>query len=261
MSPTREKMRKNNNGISKIGREVLVPLAFLTLIWSVFFVQEYFELPLFRWGIFPMSLEGLQGVVLSPFIHADVPHIASNSVPLLVLLFYLYSIYPELANRIVFWSIIMTGIWVWVMARPNYHVGASGLIYALASFLFFSGLIRQNKKLVAVSVGVSFLYGSMIWGVIPLEERVSWESHLWGAIAGAILAVYYRKIGEQKELYAWKDPENDEQLKYNITLFGEYYWDPVKREAFLKEQQEQQEQHHTGNFESINYWYIPKEKE
>lgn len=104
----------------------------------------------------------------------------------------------------------MTNLWVWAAARSAYHIGASGLVYGFASFIFFSGMIRKNIKLMALSLLIVFLYGSMVWGIFPIDYRISWEAHLYGSIAGLLLAIYFRKEGEQKEIYSW-DLENEEE--------------------------------------------------
>lgn len=105
----------------------------------------------------------------------------------------------------------MVGIWVWVGGRSGYHIGASGLVYGLASFLFFSGVIRNDIRLLAISLLVVFLYGSMIWGIFPIFPQVSWESHMLGGISGLVLAIYYRKYGPQKKVYEWELEEEEEE--------------------------------------------------
>ena len=102
-----------------------------------------------------------------------------------------------------------TGFWVWVAARPSYHIGASGLVYGLATFMFVSGAIKKNMSLAAFSLVVVFLYGNMIWGVLPVMPHISWESHLMGAIAGIVMAIYYKELGPQKTTYQWETEEEN----------------------------------------------------
>lgn len=224
-------------------------------IWLVFFIEKLLPFSLSKYGILPGSITGLRGIIFSPFLHGDITHVAGNSLPLAILLFYLFSLYRELAFRVIIWSVIMSGFWVWVSARPSYHIGASGLIYGLAAFLFFSGLLRQNIRLMAVSMSVAFFYGSFIWGIFPIEDRVSWESHLWGSISGAVLAVYYRKVGTQKVKHNWDQMSEEEYLKDNIDRFGPFYWDPVKHAEI---QRAKEEQHNTADQRyDVIYHYSP----
>ena len=112
---------------------------------------------------------------------------------------------------------IFTGIWVWIVARDAYHIGASGLIYGLAAFLFVSGIIRKNPRLMAITLLIAFLYGGLIWGIMPdfyPEKNISFESHFWGLVVGAVLAFYYRKLGPQKKKYDWEYEEEEENAFY-----------------------------------------------
>lgn len=104
------------------------------------------------------------------------------------------------------WTFFLTGILVWFGGREAWHIGASGLVYGLASFLFFSGIIRKYFRLVALSLLVVFLYGEMVWGIFPgVYKNVSWESHMLGFISGILLAIVYRKEGPQMPVYEWMD--------------------------------------------------------
>ncbi len=166
----------------------------IALIWGVFLFDRVFDLDLYRFGVLPRQVNGLWGILISPFVHGDLEHLINNSAPILVLGWLLVYFYPKAAWRVVLACWAMGGLWVWTTARDSYHIGASGIIYGLAAFLFFSGLFRLRIALMAVSLIVVFLYGSMIWGVLPLQPRISWESHLFGAIAGVIMAWLYRKV-------------------------------------------------------------------
>ena len=108
---------------------------------------------------------------------------------------------------------LFTGFWVWLAARDSSHIGASGLIYGFVCFLFFSGLLRKDTRLMAVSLLVTFLYGSMVWGILPVDQSISWESHLFGSIAGIFCAYYYRADGPQRPKSQW---EIDEEMGIEI---------------------------------------------
>jgi len=111
----------------------------------------------------------------------------------------------------------LSGMWIWISARQNFHIGASGVVYGLASFLFFSGMFRKDNRMMALSMMVAFLYGSMVWGIFPFEERVSWEGHLWGAVSGLALAFLYRKQGPQPKVYQWQIDEINEQKRLALA--------------------------------------------
>ena len=112
---------------------------------------------------------------------------------MLILIGLLFSFYKKIALQILIWLYLISGFWLWIIGRPAFHIGASGIVYALAGFLFLSGLIRKNRSLSAISLLVIFLYGSMIWGIIPISKSISWEGHLAGFLAGLLVAVFFKK--------------------------------------------------------------------
>ena len=148
-----------------------------------------------------------------PFIHSGLKHLINNAIPILILGSALKFFYREIYKEIFIWSWLISGIWLWTIGRPSFHIGASGVVYALASFLFFSGIIRKNNKLISVSLFVVFIYGGMIWGLFPIIESISWEGHVSGAIAGLFLAFWFKKDGPQKMQYYYEIEEEIE--KYN----------------------------------------------
>ena len=183
-----------DHGRRRLITALIPPALMVASIWIVWAFDRVFGLELYRFGVQPGQVKGLWGILVSPFVHADLDHLIGNSAPILVLGWLLVYFYPKAAWRVVMACWAMGGLWVWTTARDNYHIGASGIIYGLAAFLFFSGLFRRRVALMAVSLIVVFLYGSMVWGVLPLQARVSWESHLFGAIAGVLMAWFYRKV-------------------------------------------------------------------
>ena len=182
-----------------------VPVLFLVIIWSVFALDHILDLELFYWGIYPRELYGLKGILFSPFIHGSLKHIIANSIPVLVLTTGLFYFYRDLAIKVLIFSILISNLLVWGMARPSYHIGASGLIYSLAGFLFLSGVIRRHAGLMALSLIVVFQYGSLVWGIFPLEEKVSWEGHLMGLVVGFVLAWVFRKRGPSVQRFPWQE--------------------------------------------------------
>ncbi len=178
----------------RMARAAVLPALVVLLLWVVHLLNVGLELGLHRWGVLPRTLAGLPGILFSPFIHGDFEHLFNNSVPLFLLGWSLIYFYPRKAGNVVLVTWLVSGIWVWISARGNYHIGASGVVYGLVAFMFFSGVLRKQRTLMALSMLVVFLYGSMVWGVLPIVPRISWESHLWGGLSGVLMAVLYRKV-------------------------------------------------------------------
>ncbi|MDT8401263.1 MAG: rhomboid family intramembrane serine protease [Bacteroidales bacterium] len=201
----------------KLLLSMLIPSVFIILLWLIMFLEAQLDVSFYYLGIFPLEARGLTGIITSPFVHSDYGHLLNNTIPLFVLGTAVFYFYSDIAFSIAGWSWLLTGLLVWIAGRDAWHIGASGLVYALASFLFFSGIIRKYFRLMALSLLVVFLYGSMVWGMFPLIDiHVSWESHMLGAGAGLILAVLYRKQGPQKKMPDWyyEDEYEDEYEAY-----------------------------------------------
>jgi membrane associated rhomboid family serine protease len=197
----------------RIYRSLRFPIMIVVILWLVKGADMLFELELNQFGLYPLQIKGIPGIFTSPFLHADLAHLFANTIPFLILGSFLFYFYKDIAWMILFLIYLITGIWVWVYARGNgAHIGASGVIYGLASFLFFSGMIRRESSLLVITMLVAFLYGGLIWGIFPQlfpNQPISWESHLLGLLSGLILAVYYRKQGPQRKTWDWGD-ENEE---------------------------------------------------
>lgn len=190
---------------------MIIPLIIISLMWISKTAEALFDLDFTHLGILPLSVRGLPGIVLSPFIHSDFEHLFNNTLPLFFLATALFYFYSEIAVKISLWTWFLTGSFVWLAGRTSWHIGASGLVYGLASFLFFSGIIRKYFRLVALSLLIVFLYGSMVWGIFPdvVRKNISWESHMLGFISGIVLAVACRNEGPHDPVPVWMDDEED----------------------------------------------------
>lgn len=197
----------------KLLLSALIPGIFVLLMWLVKAVEALFSLDLTALGIYPHELKGLPGILTSPFIHADLKHLFNNSLPLFLLAVALFFFYSEIALKVFSWTFILTGLLVWAGGRESWHIGASGIVYGLASFLFFSGIIRRYFRLVALSLLIVFIYGEMVWGIFPgvYGKEISWESHMLGVFSGIVLAIAYRKQGPQIPVKVWEDEEDEEK--------------------------------------------------
>jgi len=193
------------------------PALFIILLWLILGVEKVWGADWSDLGIYPRRINGLWGIATSPLIHAGARHLFSNSIPLLVLSWCLFYFYKDLGYGVfpVLWC--FSGLFTWVLGRDSWHIGASGLIYSLAFFLFLSGILRRHIPLMAVSLVVVFLYGSMVWNMFPIAEivdpSVSWEAHLSGAISGLLCAYIFRRQGPQKpEPEPEEEEEEEEEL-------------------------------------------------
>jgi len=202
----------SDNQIKPVLRKIFLPVLMVIIIWVIKSAEALFHYDLAFLGIYPLKVKGLIGLITAPLIHADFSHLSANTIPLLVMGSALFYFYDDIAYTIFFLIYFTTNLCVWLFAREAYHIGASGLIYGLAFFLFFSGMFRKNTRLAALSLLVIFLYGSLVWGIIPNfypDKNISWESHLMGAVSGIVFAVYYRNKGPKKDEYQWEEEEED----------------------------------------------------
>ncbi len=212
----------------KLLLSMIIPGIFVFIMWLVKIIEVLFDIDLSRYGIYPLTAKGLEGIIFSPFIHANFNHLFSNTLPLFFLAVALFYFYSEVALKVFIWTYFITGFLVWVAGREAYHIGASGLVYGLASFLFFSGIIRRYFRLIALSLLIVFLYGSMVWGLFPgVYKDVSWESHMLGFFSGVVLAVIYRKQGPQVPVYEWLEEEEEENPSLAGTSINN--WDEVEK--------------------------------
>ena len=190
-------------------KTLLLPLLIIFIMWLVYWVEIAFGYNFNDFGIYPRTFSGFKGVLFSPFIHSNTEHLFNNSIPLLVLLLALGYFYGSIAHRILLIGWIATGVLTWLVARTSFHIGASGVVYMLVSFIFFSGIFRKYYRLIAVSLTVVFLYGSLAWYLFPIEKGISFEGHSAGFVIGLILAIIYKNEGPQKEEIKWEQTEFD----------------------------------------------------
>ncbi|WP_282044236.1 rhomboid family intramembrane serine protease [Winogradskyella flava] len=236
---------------------ILYPLLIVLLIWLVFWYQVNINYGVKSFGIRPQKIEGLLGIFTSPFLHADIDHLYNNSIPLLVLSLALFYFYNKIAWKIILYGVILSGFLTWLIGKNGNHIGASGLIYVLVSFVFFKGIFAKHYRLIALSLIVIFLYGSMIWYVFPIKEGVSWEGHLGGLITGLFFALVFRKQIAKPERYKWERPdynEDDDPFMRHFDEDGNFIESLPEESVDIKSQTESD----TNMVQRINY--IFKEK-
>jgi membrane associated rhomboid family serine protease len=191
-----------------------IALGFVALIWLIQLLNWGLDLELERFGVRPRQLAGLPGILLAPLLHGSFAHLGANSLPLLVLGTGMLYLYPNSALKVIPAVYLGPGIAVWLFARASVHVGASGLVYGLVSYIFVAGVLRRDRRAIAASLLVSFLYGSLAWGVLPIEPGVSWETHLAAALIGLVLAIALRRLDiPPRKRYTWEDEEDEYEDK------------------------------------------------
>lgn len=202
--------------INEIMDDIVWPAVLVMAIWIIFLFNLNYGWDLLDFGIRPGTWEGLIGIVMAPLLHVDINHIFSNSIPFFVAGAFIFHFFKKIAWRILLAIWFFAGFGVWLLATPGaVHVGASGIVYGLVAFLMTTGIIRNNRSLMAMSLILIFLYGSMVWGIFPQirppgENQISWQGHLAGTIAGVLLAFLYRKEGPEDDQYFNDEDEDDD---------------------------------------------------
>lgn len=196
---------------------IAFPIVIVLLMWFVFWAEIRFHYNFTEWGVYPQKPLGLRGVIFGPFIHSSLKHLFNNSVPMLVLTTALFYFYNNIKWRVLILGTLAAGLATWVIGRPAYHIGASGVVYMLAAFLFFKGIFSKHYQLTALSFVVVFLYGSLLWYVFPIDAKISWEGHLSGFLVGIVFAILFRDLPIEKKKYVWEeddfDPDEDPFLR------------------------------------------------
>lgn len=178
------------------------PLVLLVVLWAIQILQWSTGMDLGFLGIFPREIPGLKGVLFAPLIHGGFGHLLSNSIPFFVLASMTLFFYPRIAKTAFILIYILTGLAVWAFGRQVFHIGLSGVVYGLVAFIFWNGIFRHNLKSIALAAIVLFYYGSMLTGILPMEEDISWESHLLGGLSGIFVSFLFKNRLETDEAQA-----------------------------------------------------------
>lgn len=200
---------------------IVAPLLGIILIWTVFWIELRFHVNLNEYGIYPRTIKGLRGVFLSPFIHGSVEHLYNNTIPLAILTASLFYFYKKISLRVLLYGVLLSGIITWLIGRSSYHIGASGVIYVLASFIFFKGIFSKYYRLVALSLIVVFIYGSLLWYIFPIKDGISWEGHLGGFITGLMLAIFLKTETPSSKKFDWEHEDYNEEADDFLKHFDE----------------------------------------
>jgi len=203
---------------SRLRWGIVFPLIGIALIWAVHLLELVWQTEWNRWGVMPRTFEGLRGIITMPFLHGDLSHLTSNSTALFVLGFVMINLYPKTTPRVLLAVWLLGGLVLWIIGRQNYHIGASGIVYGMAAYLFFMGLLRWEPRSMAVALFVAFLYGSLVWGLFPIWTKTSWEGHLAGALTGTLAAFLF---WNREPLDRPPDDHHDEETDLPYWMYEE----------------------------------------
>lgn len=207
-------------------------------MWAVHSINYFAGSHLGHWGIFPRELDGLKGIITAPLIHGSWEHLFSNSAPFFVTTTIIHFFYKRVAWASFIFIYLITGAAVWLFGRSVYHIGASGVVYGLVSFIFWSGIFRRNIKSIVLALIVTILYSGYLQGIIPFQEGISWESHLLGGLTGIIVAFIFKGIIENDEIVT--DPWENESTE-TAFYFSRDTFDMTKEERQQAAWEAQQE--------------------
>lgn len=199
----------------KVIRALIISCGFVLILYIIRIVESTFNLNFTELGILPREVSGLKGILLAPLIHADYLHLFSNSLPLLVSVFFIVYAYPKSAIYVFIITYIFSGAGVWFLGREAYHIGASGLIFGFIAFLFCMGVLRKEKKSIGIALIIVFLYGGTLCGILPTDPSVSFESHLFGFTTGVICSLIFKNRDEYTEKYDWENEDDDNDDEEN----------------------------------------------
>ena len=185
---------------------VTLALAFVALLWFIHLSNWALDLDSAWLGVRPREWAGIPGILFAPLAHGSFEHLLANTPPVLVLGTAMLYLYPAAAPVVLPAVYLGPGLAVWLLADGGVHVGASGLVYGLVAYIFVAGLLRRDRRAIAASMLVAFIYGALIWGVLPIRAGVSWQTHLAAAIIGVALALAlrHRDIPPRRR-FSWED--------------------------------------------------------
>lgn len=193
---------------------MVIPLFLIFVLYTIKILEIGMDWDFTHLGVYPLQQKGAFGIFAHPLVHSGFRHLMANTIPLFFLSWCLFYFYRNIAPYIFFIIWVGCGLLTFLIGKPGWHIGASGIIYGLAFFLFFSGLLRRHIPLIAISLLITFIYGGLIWNMLPFfaKETTSWEGHLSGAITGALCAFIFQKYGPQKPVaFADEDEEEEEE--------------------------------------------------
>lgn len=243
-------------------KDAIIASIFPIVTVLIFAYSEWQNVSFSFLGIRPRHVDGVVGILTSPLIHGSWDHVWSNAFPLWTLSFYILQNYRSVFFQVLIYGVLIGGLWTWMSARDARHIGASGEVYVMFGFLFLSGILNRSKQTLGTTLLVVFMYGSLIWGIFPEKQEISYEGHLCGLSAGLVMAWYYRDRFKVRRYKIIESLSNRAFLDVAERKFGKYYWDKEKHEAWLKEQeaarQAEIDDKNTQQSQGVAYYYTIK---
>lgn len=196
--------------VSSLKQSIVITSLFVLLLWCIKSAEQLFAINLHEYGVKPNEMTGLLGIIFAPLIHGSYQHLLSNSLPLLLLGTALLFGYPKSRYWVVLVIWLFSGLGVWFFARESYHFGASGLTHGVFFFLLLASILRKDKRSIALMMIACFMYGGMVLSILPQEQHISFESHLFGAIAGLVCAALLFKWDPKPQIdtYEWEGQDD-----------------------------------------------------
>ncbi len=225
----------------KVYQSLVWPAGAILLLWVIHLIQVATGISLAGFGVRPRHLDGFWGIFTAPLVHGNWSHLFSNTPPLFAMLAMVLFFYRTVAVSAISLIYVLTGLAVWAFAfnANTFHIGASGVVYGLVSFVFWSGVFRRNLKSIVLALIVVFYYSSMFLGILPGQEGISWESHLYGAIVGMLVSFWFKdriEPDERPEPPSWElEAPQEERPFFDPNVFEK------TRQERAKEQRQREE--------------------
>jgi membrane associated rhomboid family serine protease len=182
-----------------------IAVGFVAVIWLIDSLQWALDQDPDSFGVRPRQWAGLPGVLFAPLVHGGFEHLVANTPPLIVVGATMLYLYPSAALRVLPAVYLGPGIAVWLLGRDSVHFGASGVVYGLVAYVALAGILRRDRRAIAASLTVCFMYGSLVLGLGPTQPGVSWETHLTAALIGAASAIALRRLDvPPRKRYVWE---------------------------------------------------------
>jgi membrane associated rhomboid family serine protease len=204
---------------------ISIAVGFALLLLVVKLLDVLLHLNLYQFSVYPRSLAGLSGILVAPLIHGSWSHLAGNTLPIVFLASMLIYGYP----RSRWWALsgiwLLSGLGVWAFGRGSYHLGASGLTHGIFFYLFIGGILRRDKRSAALLMLAFYFYGGMLLTIFPGDPSVSFESHLFGALAGSLCAYLFRHWDPKpaRKRYSWEDEADEDPDVEQDSVIGDQW--------------------------------------
>ncbi|MEH6587087.1 MAG: rhomboid family intramembrane serine protease [Halioglobus sp.] len=204
---------------------IVIATSFAALIWALKLFEFALGVNFYELGVYPRTQSGLLGVITAPLIHGSWEHLIGNTLPLVLLGSMLLYGYPRSRFFALAGIWLLSGTGVWLFARSSFHFGASGLTHGIFFYLFVGGILRRDRRSAALLMVAFYMYGGMLLTILPGDPGISFESHFFGALSGALLAYAFRNWDPKpmRKRYAWERRPDDEDDIEDDPIIGDQW--------------------------------------